>query len=351
VRAKTIAAVLALAAVAVLGLPGSALAKPGFYKVKASTTESIQTRAADGYRLSLVVFRRRLRMSVDKSIGHGGIVLTSYLLHRRLPAGPNLHFRLDKEADVDLRFVPDQVTEHEYPNCTGGSEITERGHFVGRFSFRGRDGFSRFDAHRVAGSIVRTAAGTCRKERNPNGIVTVGISGSKTGSASVPEGTLELIAGTGDRRINFVGYRFEETNALPGVPQSFGNFVAWIERREPTYTVSSTAFADGAKEEFVSPDAEEPLSAAKVSPGAPFSGSATFQMTSATHGEWSGDLAVELPGYGKVPLTGPKIAAGLCETKACTPTLPKSLRPRTSPGLGLEEGSGGGSFESGFFGG
>ena len=148
-RAKTIAAVLALAAV--LCLPASALAKPGFYKVKASTTESIQTRAADGYRLSLVVFHRRLRMSVDKSIGHGGVVLTSYLLHRRLPAGPNIHFRLGKEADVDLRFVPDQVTEHEYPNCTGGSEITERGHFVGRFSFRGREGFSRFDAHRVDG--------------------------------------------------------------------------------------------------------------------------------------------------------------------------------------------------------
>ena len=31
-----------------------------------------------------------------------------------------------------------------------------------------------------------------------------------------------------------------------------------------------------------------------------------------------------------VPLTGPKFRAGLCETKACTPTLPKSLRPRTA---------------------
>jgi hypothetical protein len=46
-----------------------------------------------------------------------------------------------------------------------------------------------------------------------------------------------------------------------------------------------------------------------------------------------------------VPLTGPKIAAGLCKTNACTPTLPKSLRPRT----GGEKAGAAGNFEGNFF--
>jgi hypothetical protein len=93
--------------------------------------------------------------------------------------------------------------------------------------------------------------------------------------------------------------------------------------------MTSSAFGGISQGDFVSPEPKEPLAAAEVSPSAPFSGSASFALTSPRQAEWSGDLAVDLPGYGRVALTGPKIRAGLCETKACTPTLPKSLRPRT----------------------
>jgi hypothetical protein len=333
-KTRAASIVLTLGAVVALALPGAAGAKPDTYKVPASTSEAIQVHASPGSRLSVLVFDRRAVMSVEKKVGHGGIVSTAYLLRRRLPAGPDLHFRFGTEADVDLHFVPGKVTERTAGNCTGGTDIGERGHYVGTIRFNGREGFSRFAAHRVKGAVSRTEAGTCRVKREPRGLVTVGVGvGTKSSSpASVPKGTLELITGTPDRKLSFVGYRFEESS-LPGVEErESGSFVAFAERKRPGFTVSSSAFSAGSEAGFVSPDPEKPLSAATVSGQAPFSGSATFEMTSPRYGEWSGDLEVELPGYGRVPLTGPKIRAGLCETKACTPTLPKSLRPRTVTG-------------------
>jgi hypothetical protein len=326
-RRRPVAIVAALGVLVALALPGGAAAKPRFYNAPGSTSEGIQLSGTHGYRLSLEVFDRRAQLDVVKRVGHEGLISTYYLLHRRLPAGPDIRFHLGKEADVDLRFVPDRVVEHEYPNCTGGAEVSERGHFVGTIRFRGRRDFTRVDAHRVDGSVTRTPPHRCRREKSSN-VQSFGV-GVGTATPSVPKGALELIAGTPDRRLNFVGYRFEESG-LPGVEDDeFDSFAAWIARKEPTYSVTSSAFDGGSQGSFVSPEPGRPLSAAEVSPSAPFSGSASFALTSPRHREWTGDLAVELPGYGRVPLTGPKIRAGLCETKACTPTLPKSLRPRS----------------------
>jgi hypothetical protein len=338
-RRRPVAIVAALGVLAALALPGGAVAKPGFFNTPGSTSEGIQLRGTHGYRLSLEVYDRRAQLNVDKRVGHEGLISTYYLLHRRLPAGPDIRFRLGKEGAVDLHFVPDRVVENEYPNCTGGPEVTEHGHFVGTIRFRGRQDFTRVVAHRVDGLVTRTPPRRCRREKSTNGnSFSVGIG---TGTPSVPKGALELIAGTADSKLQLTGYRFEDRSPLPPTE----TFLAWIERARPGFTVTSSAFDGGSQGSFVSPDAGKPLSAAEISPSAPFSGSASFALTSPRHGEWGGDLAVELPGYGRVPLTGPKIRAGLCNSKACSPTLPKSLRPR----FGSEKNGAAGNFKVSYF--
>jgi hypothetical protein len=326
-RTRAVAIVVALGVVVALALPGGAVAKPRFFSTPGSTSEQIRLRGTHGYGLFIEVYDRQAQLNAEKRVGHEGFASASYLLRRRLPAGPDLRFQLGREADVDLRFVPDRVVEHAYPNCTGGPEITERGHFVGTVRFRGRDDFTSVDAHRVHGFVTRTPPHRCRRERSRNGVETFGV-GVGTGTPTVPKGALELIAGTADGKLQFSGYRFEDTDRLPPTE----TFLASIERVRPGFTATSSAFGGRSQGSFVSPEPKEPLTAAEVSPSAPFSGSASFALTASRHGEWSGDLAVELPGYERVPLTGPKIDAGLCETKACSPTLPKSLRPRTGSG-------------------
>jgi hypothetical protein len=88
-----------------------------------------------------------------------------------------------------------------------------------------------------------------------------------------------------------------------------------------------------------------PPGEATLTGSSPFSGSSTFQLLSSKKASWTGDLAVELPGLGRVALSGPKFYAGLCEGIKCTKTLPPSLAPGGSGRSGSE------SFTGSFFGG
>jgi hypothetical protein len=328
-RARAVAIVAALGVLVALALPGGAAAKPDFYRIKAYSTEQFQMRAANGYRLSLSVVNRRANVDFYRSTGHGGDQFVGYAIRRRISRGPGLHFRLGSEAAFDLRFVPRKTKAEEYSSCEGGPEVVERGRFVGTIRFSGRGGFTRADAHHVNGTVTRTPPQTCRRERSPAGVDSVGI--STGGTSPLPKGALELIAGTTDRRLHFDAFRFDK----PGFPEPlFQNFDASIYRSTPGFSMSSVATVAGAAHDFLGPEPGEPLKAVTVSPPAPFTGSATFKMTSSRRAEWSGDLTVELPGYGRVPLTGPSVRAGLCEGKTCTPTLPKSLRPPTGSGEG-----------------
>lgn len=55
----------------------------------------------------------------------------------------------------------------------------------------------------------------------------------------------------------------------------------------------------------------EPVTAT-VGPPAPFLGSGAFSQSPGQAAAWSGSLAVELPGAGAVPLTGPGFTAAFC---------------------------------------
>jgi hypothetical protein len=336
-RGRAVAALVALGALVAVALPGGAVAGSGYFKVPGQYSELIQTRTADGFRFLLEVSGRRATIDFDKRVGHGGFEYIAYSLHRRLAPGPDLHFRLGRHGRVDLRFVVGKRVVRKNTGCTGGPSVTEFGHFVGRLRIRGRRGVAAVDLQRTSGVVDQEPPLVCHRVKHEPGVTSVGI-GTK-GEPTVPKGELVLIAG-GPGGLRFSASRFEE-KVLPGsAPFSFAD--ASISHREGDLIVTSIASAGRSPHTFVSPDPSDPLSAATIEPGAPFSGSATFAMTSPSQGEWSGDLAVELPGYGRVPLTGPKFAAGLCETEACTPTLPKALRPRTGPA--------GGEFTGSFFG-
>jgi len=78
--------------------------------------------------------------------------------------------------------------------------------------------------------------------------------------------------------------------------------------------VASTSGDSSAFEVAGSPS--HPTSAV-VAPSAPFSGTASFKAVPGGLAEWTGTLAVDLPGLGIVQLTDPRFSPELCLGKHC----------------------------------
>ncbi len=337
-RARTVAICAALVVVAALALPAGAPAKPGHFTTEGLTTEQFQLRGTNGYSVRVAVADRRAQLIFNKHVRHGSLIV-AYFMRGKLSPGPDLRFPIGDEGEVNMRFVPSgRPEETTLPGCKGGPQVVEGGALIGTLRFRGKGGFTTIDAHRAHVVVARVPPMTCRKPRTSKNILTVGIGAP---GSEVPKEFVQLIAGSVPGSPSFDADLFEESGVgvdgqeLPEFP----DFSASIDDLEGSTEVAYAANVTGRPNSFGVPGSLDPPATATVEPAAPFSGSATFGLASPRHAEWSGDLAVVLPGYGRVPLTGPKVKAGLCRGTACTPTLPRSLRPVTKAERDSVDGS------------
>jgi hypothetical protein len=68
---------------------------------------------------------------------------------------------------------------------------------------------------------------------------------------------------------------------------------------------------------FKVPDLTHLTSEVTVEPPTPYLGSATLRRRSSSKVSWTGDLRLNLPGFGVVPLAGPGTHATLCADSGC----------------------------------
>jgi hypothetical protein len=322
VRAKAIAAVLVLGALGVLTLfPGGAVAKPGFYRAPASTGFDFTLHGSDGYKIDVLGGKREIFVLAAKTVGPTTASVDYRASGGRTLNGASIDVRLPGVARFKAEFISKSVTEKKGTDggCTGAS-VVEKGYFVGSLVFRGEREFTKVKAGRVHGSISRSPVRLCRKQTP---FAEVPRSAAEEASkAEQEERTVQLVAGERQRGLSLLGERIETTAGGPSIAKSI-------------LIVSVSGRSDGVDTSHILVDSGGPASSfgvsapgvsppdATLAPSSPFSGSATFQLTSPTKASWSGDLAVELPGLGKVPLAGPKFYSGLCEGEICTKTLPK----------------------------
>lgn len=140
---------------------------------------------------------------------------------------------------------------------------TVKGSFRGTIRFRGDDGFTSARATRASGTVTTFPDPDCRKDRSPIPPEPVILS-----SCSADEST-EYFAFK-DRRGDFVFHQATTTERQAGL------------------RIFRSAFAEGPTSTFTT---KRDLSAARVMPGAPFTGSASFSS-----GELTGDLSAPVPG-------------------------------------------------------
>jgi hypothetical protein len=328
-KAKAIAGILA-AALLVFALPASALGAPRHYRQPASVDAEVHLRGTNGFRFFAFTFRDAAVVSGSKQVSKFGEENVNYFA--RSQRGQSafkdgvLALNLGKVGRFRGRFVA-KSTETRKPDadCTGDPTTIEKGFFVGSFNFHGERGYSSIHAQREHGTVTRQGAQRCTVPTEHPG---------HEGARSVreekeAEREAHLLASDSKFRAFFQAYREEPA----GLKEAVTTFAASVTGgKAGAFEVSHSAFvfdfSGGAASTFQTPNLAEPLNEATLKPPAPFSGSATFHLETPKTASWTGDLAVELPGLGKVPLTGGSIKAGLCAPGPhCTKTLPERLQP------------------------
>jgi hypothetical protein len=347
VRAKRIAALLAATAILIaLGMPvGAGAAKPKRGRTTPLTVVAILGHADNGFDFtffgagshgSALLLERSGPNLPEESVSystlpHGG---KSTFKDGRLDA------RIGRLGRFRARFVPTSTeTEKLEKGCTGDPSVSEKGYFVGSFSFHGEQGYTTIDSRRERGFVNRQGTARCPE---PTGTGKRRRHHRRRPSKAERERSateFRLVAGDDKNHVLLQGTREESPEPEEGSPTTFR---ATVTKRDGRLLVRSavSVLSFGPKDEsaLLTPNPDHPLAEATVAPGAPFSGSADFQVEGPKTASWTGDLAVELPGIGKVPLTGHGIEAGVCEGPShCTETLPQSLQQ-------LLELSGGGTY-------
>jgi hypothetical protein len=335
---------LALPALALLAVPGAALAAKTRTKVEpAQTTGFVKVRGTNGWTIQITGDTKGSRpgnrtLSVYANGPHGENV--SY---QRFPGHLTkdgmIEATLPGVGHIDLRYEP---TEHHRigysntPGCTSAPfTVGSNGVFRGTIKLHVAGGLTTVDAHSAEGELWPSPKVTCQvsvrsKEQIKRETEAAG-SGYESLSASrkLKSGTLTFEA-------------FSLSVPLRGSPPTrWVEFTASYARRlhGMRFSASTHVGAENAEGLTISPSTGTP-SEATVEPLAPFEGSAGFKLESPTVANWTGDLRVPIPTLGTVALTGPKFNPTLCGSGGCTDS-----RSYTHITIGR-----GGSFGNSFFG-
>jgi hypothetical protein len=240
-----------------------------------------------------------------------GRAQVAYGVPGALGSDDSIAVHLPHVGRISLAFDPAHTTRHQAPdNCNGRASIVESGYFRGLIELRGERGFTTVDRTSARGRVVRSFRQVC-----DNGPPTGAGEGQRVTSTLLDAGPRH----SGER----LGFLASTTTF--GSETALVSFDASSLRFREGMSVVSRVTAEGEASDFITPRPGEPK-VSEVTPPAPFSGTARFELTSAKTSTWEGDLSVELPGLGRVGLAGPNFWSTLCENTHCTETAPANVQ-------------------------
>jgi hypothetical protein len=323
--------VVAVAALIALLAPTGAAArpKPASRQTPARIEEQLGVQGSKGFLVGATLDNRRA-FSLSASKFGDVIEGATYKLRVHPRRGSDdIVARLGKLGRIDVRFVPHKVRrKRPEEGCKGGKTVIEEGALIGLIAFHGERGFTRVHTHRAAGSVVRTPTLTCKPPRPlltskqikkfEREIEEVKEKREEEGKEAEEESFDVGLHATarGHRAILFA------TKGVIKPPGEKGfaltNIVAGAERHRGRIDESAYAFdLLGKGSDFLVPNRRHPAAEGILKPPAPFMGSATFRRESAKKSSWTGDLRIDLPGFGLVRFTGAGTEANMCEGLAC----------------------------------
>lgn len=257
-------------------------------------TLEFTTPASDGYRLTVsgglgergaavvALFAERPGVSIE----YGG---------RGRVTKDGIRASFGKLGAFDVRFHPSGRVRHirlsRRCNYSPRHVSARLGTFVGTIRFRGERGYTVAAAGRAGGGIGSPLAIVPEPCEPPQ--------------EKLPPVLLEA-------RVPGQGFSFSAEANSPWPHQRPRFFeVASFEEKMPI-PVARLVWATGPEADFVW---NEALTSASVMPPPPFSGTGTLQTGADGSLSWTGSLSAQIPGLGKVHLTGPRFKPRLRELK------------------------------------
>lgn len=287
-----------LVLVASLAIPALASAGPqrrDDFTFDASRRIEVRLRGTKGYAVSLFASGSS---SVDLTVtGHHATV--QYTARGRATRRL-VKARFGRFGRVSVHFHPSQKP-HRVPqpggNCEGRGELVEPGVFVGTIRFDGEKHYTEVHASRARGKISYKAKEVCHE----------------FDSRGHSLGFLVLNAAEKNGGASFTAFK-PLSKAFPDE----SSFMAMVAEFQRNLIITRSILGQSNGDAFATVMSHGKLIRATVEPPAPFSGSATYSKTSAVPSEnWTGDLAVEFPGIGKVSLAGPEFCAESALLTSC----------------------------------
>ncbi|HVY97004.1 MAG TPA: hypothetical protein VHA54_08605 [Solirubrobacterales bacterium] len=284
------AAVLALAAPAAAGAAQAVGAASAAFTIRGSYGFRLDVESQAGA-VTVVASERRPPVAGFAPSGRlrpadtGNGASSIYYARAAAPGPERVEATLGALGRIAVSFHPSgavRVTElRGGAGCERRARIVRRlGTFTGLVEFRGEDGYTAVRATSAAGSVGTPL---------PRGCAT---------AAAAPARTVVLAAA--NRR---AGTSFEAKTTRMGVA-----FLATLrERLDGGLVVLRRAYAGAPSRSFSFDDA---LASARVTPPAPFTGSARYLAGAGPGGSWTGTLEATFPGA-TLPMTGPGFRARL----------------------------------------
>ncbi len=305
-------AVLALAALGTASM--AAAAKPGVRVHERSLKLLMLTKASHGYALWVETNgHRQVTLTLSKGSAAATYTTTGEVSRKGIEAD----FGELGELSVRLRGTLLRPRRAPGTHCRGRRPQMVFGNFHGTIRFEGENGYSRIDASKARGLMIRKYRRVCKLPRaprpQPKPQKHSGRGKGKTGGGNGGPKVNQLTVGgeAGGREVFMQALSFDFGSER--LRKLLGSLLvgATLERREGIRIERVMVLSAGANAFTVSRGKGEPTRVGVLYPK-PLEGSAKLVQTKGSPSSWSGSLLMRVPGSGAVPLAGPGMAAVYC---------------------------------------
>jgi hypothetical protein len=220
----------------------------------------------------------------------------------------------DRFGEIHLDFPSNPKRElFPFPNCRGSKpEVIQYGEMHGKIDFEALGGLIRLDRTHVEGQTRHSPRRTCVPK--PSQVYSRrGEREIPVPKRSEPEFSVQTFLARGHLRgrtvdLFAIDLQDEVIDLAASSTRRFGSVLVQTtihapesEEPGPGKRVDLTIFGDSPRPK-----------AADLEVAPPFLGSARYRTRAAGPPSWLGDLAVQVPGEGELPLAGPEFRAVLC---------------------------------------